>query len=378
MLSSWLSQERQDFAEATARWAKACVEPHAAEVDRTQEFSTSLWHELRDFGVFGLALPESVGGAGGSVLDNVIALEQIAQHSAVAALYPGTTSQVARTLIELGSPAVREEWVPRLAAGTDLAAWAFTESATGSDPKQLTTKARRDGSDWVLDGEKAFISFANQASVALVFAKSGENEVTAFLVDTDQPSWTVGAKAEVLAFGGTEASIVHLDGVRVPGTHVVGEIGGGFSTMLAGEAIGKVRVSAINVGVAERALHEATSYALQRPHRGTAIGEKFASIKSLLARMQGSVLAARAMLYETANWIDAGRPPGARAAALRLVTGSAAREVTSSALEVCGAYGLTKEMVVERLYREGKFFEVAQGSVQLQEVVVGNALIREQ
>jgi alkylation response protein AidB-like acyl-CoA dehydrogenase len=146
--------------------------------------------------------------------------------------------------------------------------------------------------------------------------------------------------------------------------------------MLAGEALGKLRVSAINVGVAQRALHEATAYALQRTHRGTAIGTKFAGIQSLLADMRAAVLAARALLYETARLHDDGAGISARAAALRLVTGPAARKVTSDAMQICGAYGMTRDLPVERLYREAKFYEVAQGSLELQRVIVAKDVLR--
>jgi alkylation response protein AidB-like acyl-CoA dehydrogenase len=221
-----------------------------------------------------------------------------------------------------------------------------------------------------------FISYAAEAAVALVFAVAEEKRVCAFVVDTAQPGWTVGPAAEVMAFGGTGARPVYLESVRAGAEDLIGGVGGGFDVMLAGEAVGKLRVSAINVGVAQRALHEATAYALQRTHRGTAIGAKFAGIQSLLADMRAAVLAARALLYETARLHDDGADISARAAALRLVTGPAARKVTSDAMQVCGAYGMTRDLPVERLYREAKFYEVAQGSLELQRVIVAKDVLR--
>jgi alkylation response protein AidB-like acyl-CoA dehydrogenase len=283
---------------------------------------------------------------------------------------------VAQALLAHAPEPVVARWVPRLVAGEVPAAWAFTEPQTGSDPRQLTTRARRDGDGWVLDGQKMFISYAAEAAVALVFAVAEEKRVCAFVVDTAQPGWTVGPAAEVMAFGGTGARPVFLESVRVGAEDLIGGVGGGFEVMLAGEAVGKLRVSAINVGVAQRALHEATAYALQRTHRGTAIGAKFASIQSLLADMRAAVLAARALLYETARLHDDGTDISARAAALRLVTGPAARKVTSDAMQVCGAYGMTRDLPVERLYREAKFYEVAQGSLELQRVIVAKDVLR--
>ncbi|MEV5559271.1 acyl-CoA dehydrogenase family protein [Nonomuraea wenchangensis] len=375
-LSAWLPADLEELAASTRRRALDRIAPLAAGVDRDQEFSHEMWAELREMGIFGLPLPESAGGAGGTTLEYIVALEQIAYACALAGLYPGTTVQVAQALLAGGSPEDVKEWVPRLAAGEVPAAWAFTEPGTGSDPRQLSTRARQDGSDWVLDGQKAFISYAAQSPVALVFARTSESGVTAFLVETDQPGWSVGSKVEVMAFGGTGACTVHLDGVRVPARHVVGAVDDGFTVMLAGEAFGKVRVASINVAIAQRALDEAARFANERLHRGQPIGEKFSSIQGLLAEMEASVLAARSLLYDTAQWIDLGRKPGPRAAALRLVSGRAAREVTGSALQICGAYGLTKDMVVERLYREGKFYDVAQGTAELQRVIVGKSVLR--
>lgn len=375
-VSVWFDDELLDLARSTRRWASEQLSPLAAEVDRTQEFSPTIWGHLKEMDIFGMCLPEAAGGGGGTALECIVVLEQLARASAVAALYPGTTMQVAQALVAHGRKEVSRSWVPRLVAGEAPAAWAFTEPGTGSDPLQLATKAVREGDGWLLNGEKAFISYAAQAVVALVFARTGEREVTAFLVDTAQSGWQVGEKERVMAFGGTEARSVRLHDVRVNDDHVVGSVGGGFDVMLEGEAFGKVRVSAINVGVAQRALDVATQFAVDRLHRGRSIGEKFASIQSLLADMQASVLAARALLYEVARGIDVGANLGPRAAALRLVSGRAAREVTSNALQVCGAYGMTVDMPVERLYREAKFYEVAQGSAEIQRVVVGKSLLR--
>ena len=305
-----LDQELRELAISMRKQAWRRLSPGDAELDRTQRFSPETWGDVQKLGLVGLSFAEADGGAGASPLALVVALEQVAYASAVAALYPGTTIQVTRALLDHASPALRDRWVPRLIAGDDVAAWAFTEPQTGSDPKQLTTRARRDGDGWVLDGEKAFISYAAVAAVALVFAINDSGAVCAFLVETGQPGWAPGSPLAVLAFGSAEARPVHLDGVRVGADALVGAEGDGFSVMLAGEALGKLRVAAINVGVAQRALDEATRYALQRTHRGVAIGEKFPTTRALLADMSASVLAARAALYATAARLETGSRPG--------------------------------------------------------------------
>ncbi|QTI70966.1 acyl-CoA dehydrogenase family protein [Gordonia polyisoprenivorans] len=372
---SYLEPELQELARSVRRQAWRRFAERDAELDRTQRFSPETWSDVRDLGLIGLSFPEEEGGGGAPVLAFIVALEQVAYTSAVAALYPGTTIQVARALLDHGQPAMREKWAKRLIAGDVVASWAFTEPQTGSDPKQLATRARRDGDGWVLDGAKAFISYSGVAEIALVFAVDESGASCAFLVETEQPGWQPEHAVEVLAYGAAEARPVRLDGVRVPAEGLVGALGDGFSVMLAGEALGKLRIAALNVGVTQRALDEATRYALQRTHRGTAIGDKFPTIRALLADMSASVLAARAALYDTARRLDEGAELAGAIAALRLVTARAATETTSAALQVCGAYGLSKEMAVERLYRQAKFYEVAQGSLELQRVIAGKAVL---
>ena len=371
-----LDPDLQELARSVRAQAWRALAGRAAELDRAQRFDPQVWAAVRDLGIIPLPFAEDDGGAGGSALALVVALEQVAYACASAALYPGTTIQVIRALLDHAQPAVRERWVPRLMSGDALACWAFTEPQTGSDPKQLLTRARRDGDGWTLHGQKAFVSYAAAADVALVFAVTDNGATGAFLAETDQPGWSLGEPVAVLAYGAAEARPVHLDGARVTPDGLVGEIGGGFRVMLAGEAVGKLRVAAINVGVAQRALDEATRYAVQRTHRGTPIGQRFPTVQALLADMSAAVLGARAALYDTADRVPSeGADLAGRVAALRLLTGRAATEVTSAALQVCGAYGLTRDLPLERLFREAKFYEVAQGSLELQRVLAGKAVL---
>lgn len=369
--------ELETFRREIRRQAQRTIEPLIAGIDREQRFSRDLWERLRELEMFTLPFPEDVGGAGGSFTAYLAATEEVARVGAVAALYPGTTVQVAMTLLRLGTPDVVRTWVPRLVSGAAIAAWAFTEPQTGSDPRQLSTRARPDGDSWILDGTKQFISYGPVCSVALVFARTPGDRVGAFLVDTTTPGWSTGPPAEILGMGGAEPAAVYLDGVRVPKECVVGSPRHGFEALLSGEAQGKVRAAAICVGIAQRALDEAARYALQRTHRGEPIGRKFASIQVHLADMQADVLAARALVQSAAALIETGRPVAREAAAARLIAGRAAREATGSALQVCGAYGWTREMVVERLFRESKYFEVTQGSAEIQRAIVAREVLDE-
>ncbi|GAA3513462.1 acyl-CoA dehydrogenase family protein [Aeromicrobium panaciterrae] len=354
------------------------IEDLATTVDRTQEFSPELWALLSDLGVPALAFPESQGGVGGSYLTYVTGMEEIARAGACAALYVGPTVQVAMAIARYGSPAQWRDFGAELVQGRALGAWAFTEPGTGSDPRQIRTRATRDGSDWLLEGGKMFISFADAADVALVFAKTGDDSLSAFLVDTDNDGWQPRTPIKMLAFGGMGTAPVAIDGLRLPGDALLGEEGAGFEILIDTEAEAKIRAAAICVGIGRRALEEAVRYASQREHRGRTIGDRFPTIQALIGEMSARVDAARALVHHAATAVDQGSPDVKRlAASTRIVASRMTREVSSDAMQICGAYGFSQEMVLERLYREGKFYEVGQGVIELQRIIVGKHRLSE-
>lgn len=398
---SVLAGDIQAFQADLRRRSAERIEPLIAGIDESQAFSARLWEELRATGIFGLPF-----GALGSFPAFIVATEEIARAGAIAGLYPGTTVQVAATLLRCGRAGQQERWLPALTGGTGPAAWAFTEPQTGSDPRQIATRARRAaGGDWILDGQKAFISFARQALVTLVFAQTDSGGLGAFLVPAGAPGVSHGEPVRLMSFGGGEPCAVYLDQVRLPADALVGEPGAGFGVLLAGEAEGKVRASAINVGIAQRAVDEAVSYAMTRTHRGTPIATKFPTVAARIGEMEAQVRGARAHVRAVAAELDGRAGPGdgvagpsggaagasggaagpsgggdlgAASAAVRITTGRCAREVTSDALQICGAYGWTKDLPVERLYREAKFFEVTQGVIDIQRAIVARHVLAAQ
>jgi alkylation response protein AidB-like acyl-CoA dehydrogenase len=209
-----LTEELEAYRRAVRAQAESTIGPFVKALDREQRFSREAWDALRATNIFALPFPETAGGHGGSFLAFVVATEEIAAVGATPALYPGTTVQVASTLLHYGTSSQIECWVPMLLRGDAPAAWAFTEPQTGSDPKQLLTTAVRDGDGWVLTGQKLFISLARQAAIALVFARTSDDRVGAFLVDPSSPGWSTGQPFELMAFGGVEAAPVYLDDVR--------------------------------------------------------------------------------------------------------------------------------------------------------------------
>jgi alkylation response protein AidB-like acyl-CoA dehydrogenase len=346
----------------------------ADSIDRDQVFSEALWREVFDFGLPGIPFAASLGGAGGSYSQYCEVVETFARRAAITTPYHAPAVLVASALANF-APARAAEVVPAILAGERKACWAFTEPQTGSDPKQITTRAQRVGNEWVLHGEKTFITLASLAEVALVFARTDDDRLSVILVDTHQPGWQPGPPMEFMAFGGAATGPVFLDGVVAPLDALVGELGQGFDILLEVEAAGKIRASATCVGIAQGAQELAVEYARQRTHRGESIGAKFPTIQSLLGDIGSSVDAARALTREAARRHDSGADVQRIAAAARIVSARAAREVTSNALQVFGSYGVVRGSTIERLYREGKFFEVGQGVVELQRLIVARSLL---
>ena len=349
----------------------------AAEVDRSQVFSRELWELLCDLGLPTMPFADPDAGHEGSFLAYVEAIEEVASHGAVAALYSGPTVQVASAIRNFGDADQRERWGDGLISGGLLGAWSFTEPQTGSDPQQIRTRAVREGDGWRITGAKMFTSFAPHADVALVYAKTSERRLGAFLVDTTDPGWEPGPPIKMLAFGGQGTAPVSID-LHVGEDALLGDAEAGFDIMVSTEAEAKIRASSICVGIGRRAVEEAVAYATAREHRGEPIGDKFPTIQVTLGEMEAQVAGARAMVQWAARAVDA-RDPALKkiAASTRIVCARMAREVSSLAMQVCGAYGFTHEMVLERLYREGKFYDVGQGVLELQKLIVGKHLLRE-
>ena len=367
-----------EIRDAVRRVGNEQIESLAREIDRAQEFSPELWRLLCELGVPSLPFSRENGGIRGSYEAYVAAIEEIAWYGAVAGVYSGPTVQVASAIMRYGNEYQKSRWGLDLAMSRTMGAWAFTEPQTGSDPRQIATRAERTVNGWLLTGTKMFISYAAYADVALVFARTGPDSLGAFIVDTSNPGWQPGKPIRMLAFGGQGTCPVALNDLQLPAESLLATEGAGFEIMVSTEAEGKVRAGAICVGIGRRALEESVRYATERTHRGEPIGMKFPTVQALLGEMSAHVEAARVMVQTAARAVDQASPRVKQlAASTRIICSRMAREVTSSALEICGAYGLTQDMIVERLYREGKFYEVGQGVIELQKLIVGKQCLNQ-
>jgi len=357
--------------ETTRRAARDNVRPYAAQLD-DGAWIPSVWETIRSLGIIGVAVPEEYGGLGLPYSHYLKLTTELSRASAVAGLLPALNVLIARALIRSASEDAIETYLPGLVDGTDIGCWCFTEPATGSDPRSITTRAERDGNGWRISGRKVFISHSSHASIAVVFAQL-DGRLTAFVGRIDE-GFRVGSRERLLAFNGADTGEVVLDGFRA--THIIGTEGNGFDVLLTGEAEAKLRASAILQGIAEQAVELATEYARQRTHREVPIGEKFASIQWLLAEGSSRAVTIRALVEHGAAEFDSGRGGASLPATVKLVASRTAREVTNDCLQVFGAYGVSRDHEIERLYRQAKVYEVVQGVSEINRTIIAKHLLQ--
>lgn len=356
-------------------FAAAEVAGRAAEVDERNAWPEDLWKLVHGLGVTGVPFPTAIGGGGGTYLQFVVMIEELARASPAVALLPAVNVLAARAVHLHGSSPLQARVLEGLVTGDLRACWAFTEPATGSDPKSLTTRATPVAGGWRLSGAKAFISHSSVADVAVVFART-EAGLSAFCVDTHQPGYTPGARYDLVGLRGADTGDLTLDEVFAPDDAILGGVGDGFDILLAVEAEAKVRSSAMCVGMAQAALDEAVAYAKQRLHRGTPIGDQFPTIQALVADIAVAAESARRLTYHAASRL--GAPDFSRVAAIaKLHAAASARHASSQSMQVHGAYGYTNEFPIARIYRDAKAYEMIQGAAELQRVIVARSLLRD-
>ena len=369
------TQEELNIRDTIRQFAKKEIAPLVDQIEREGKMPDDLINKIVDLKISGLPFPEQWGGAGASFVSLLLAVEEMSYVYLPAMFYSLVSSMAAYGFMSFGSDYLKEKYLTGLLTGSLTGAWAFTEPDTGSDPKQLKMKAVRDGDDWVLNGTKRFITNSSKADIAVIFATSEEG-VTAFVVETDNPGYSAGRREKFLAFDGTDNGDIVLEDARVESKNILGKVGEGFNILLGVEVFAKVASCAGNVGLARAALDLAVQYAKEKTHRGTPIGLKFQMTQWNIATMAAKVSASRAFLYSVGAKMDKGENVTGESSLLKIFTGSAAREVASDAVQVHGAYGLSKEYSVERLYREARFNEVILGTNEIQRVIAANMLLR--
>ncbi|MEO5900308.1 MAG: acyl-CoA dehydrogenase family protein [Ilumatobacteraceae bacterium] len=375
-----LTDEQHQFRSVVRQFAEDKIAPNAAELDRTAEYSWDNWKAMQSMELPGLGFSEEYGGAGASLVDQAIACEELARVCASTALSFLISKLGMLPVMNFGSDELKATYLRRVASGELQASYALSEPDAGSDVASMTTKAVRDGDDWVLDGTKCWITNAGISDLYTVFARtSGDRHtgITAFVVEA---GWGVQVdKLEhKLGIRSSPTGVIRLDGVRVPDRNRIGDVGQGFVAAMHTLDRSRPTVGAQAVGIAQGALDYAIGYLKERKTFGRPLAEN-QGLQWMVADCGMKIEAARALVYRACAMVDDGDPRGelgAAGAMAKAFASDVAMQVTTDAVQFLGGYGYTNDFPVERMMRDAKITQIYEGTNQIQRIVIAKRLLR--
>jgi alkylation response protein AidB-like acyl-CoA dehydrogenase len=374
-----LTPEQREIQALARDFAQAEIEPNASAWDRDHGFPRTLIGALGELGLMAVCVPEEYGGAGASFLSYILVLEELSRADAgVGVTVAVHTSACTLPILQFGTDAQRQRFVPALASGEKVGCFALTEAGSGSDAGALTTRADAVDGGWQLTGAKQWITNVSLGGTLIVFARTdaatrSARGVSAFIVDTEQV--TITRTEEKLGLNSSATNDIAIDSV-VDRDRLVGELHHGFRIAMATLDGGRIGIAAQAVGIAQAAFDVALQYAHERHAFGQRIAE-FQAIQHKLANMSMEIDAARLLVYRAAWLKDQGRPHTEAGAKAKLFASEMARRQTAEAIQVLGGYGYTKEFPVERYYRDAKVTEIYEGTSEIQRLVIARALLKD-
>ncbi|MFJ3190327.1 acyl-CoA dehydrogenase family protein [Streptomyces halstedii] len=373
-----LSEEQEAVRELAEDFVAREITPHVVAWDRAESVDRAIVKKLGALGFLGLTIPEEYGGSGGDHLAYCLVTEELGRgDSSVRGIVSVSLGLVAKTIASWGDEEQKRRWLPRLTAGEAVGCFALTEPGTGSDAGNLSTRAVRDGDDYVINGSKMFITNGTWADVVLLFARTGDvpghRGVSAFLVPADTPGLTRRTVHGKLGLRGQATAELVLEDVRVPAATLLGPEGKGFSLAMSALAKGRMSVAAGCVGIAQAALDAAVRYAGEREQFGRPIAG-YQLVQELISDISVDVDAARMLTWRVADLVDRGRDFATAASTAKLFASEAAVRAANNALQVFGGYGYIDEYPVGKLVRDARVMTLYEGTSQIQKLIIGRAL----
>ena len=376
-----LTAEQIAMRKLVRDFTKKEIAPRAAIIDDTDEFPRAILKKMADLGLLGLPIPEEFGGVGADYMSYMLAIEEISYASAaIGVILAVHTSVGTMPILHFGTPMQQEKYVPKLAAGELIGAFALTEPSAGSDAQSIETRAVRDGDHYILNGNKVFITNGGEADVYTVFAKTdpnlGASGVSAFIVERGMSGFVIGRKERKMGLNGSATAQLVFDDLRIPVTQRLGAEGDGFRIAMSQLDGGRIGIAAQALGIARAAFDVASSYVLQRKQFGRPIAD-FQAIQEMIADMGTSIEAAMLLTYRAASLRARNLTCTVEASMAKLYTTDVAMRVTTDAVQLLGGYGYTKEYPVERYMRDAKVTQIYEGTNQIQRIVIAKALTKE-
>ncbi|HEY0952458.1 acyl-CoA dehydrogenase family protein [Nocardioides sp.] len=371
-----LSEEQQAFRDLAREFLDREAVPHRTAWDRAESVDTAIIPKLAEIGFFGLTIPEEYGGLGGDYLTYVLGMEELGRaDSALRGIVSVSNGLVGKSILGFGSEEQKQRWLPGIADASILGCFGLTEPDTGSDAGNLSARARRDGDDWVISGQKLFITNGTWAHVALVFARTGgpgPKGVSAFLVPTDTPGFEAREIKGKLGLRGQATAELFLSDVRVPADALLGEEGQGFKIAMTTLDKGRVSVAAGCVGIVQGCLEIAREYAVTRTQFGRPLAS-FQLVQELISDLSVDADAARLLVWRCADLIDRGEPFGTAASKAKLYASEAAVRAAGNAIQVYGGAGYVDEHPAEKYLRDARVMTLYEGTSQIQKLLIGRA-----
>jgi len=365
-----------------SRFVRERLVPNESEVADTDEIPAKLVAEMREIGLFGLSIPEAYGGLALTMEEEALVAFEIAHTSPAFRSLIGTNNGIGSQGIVIdGTEEQKQRYLPRLAAGDIIGSFALTEPGAGSDAASLRTSAVRDGDDYVLNGTKRYITNAPEASIFTVMArtdaeKRGAGAISAFIVEKGTPGLSLGKIDRKMGQKGAHTCDVIFENCRVPAGNLIGgKEGVGFKTAMKVLDKGRLHISAVCVGAAERMLEDALRYAMDRQQFGKPISE-FQLVQAMLADCRTEIYAARCMVLDAARRRDAGEDVSTEASCCKLFASEMCGRVADRCVQIHGGAGYVSEYAIERFYRDVRLFRIYEGTSQIQQLVIARNMIK--
>ncbi|MFC0270034.1 acyl-CoA dehydrogenase family protein [Metabacillus herbersteinensis] len=373
-----LSQEQKLLQKTIREFAVAEVQPGAEERDKTKEFPKEIFHSLGELGVLGLPFSEEYGGAGSDTISFAIVVEELSKACGSTGItYSAHISLGGAPIALFGTEDQKQKYLPAICSGQSLGAFGLTEPNAGSDAGGTLTEALIENGDYVINGNKCFItnaSYAKFLALTAITGRTGDHkEISAIIVPTDSKGFTVIDNYDKMGLNASNTTELILDNVRVSTDNLLGEKGNGFKQFLITLDGGRIGIGAMAVGIAQAAFERALSYANERTQFGRNLA-KFQAIQFKLADMALKIELARNMVYKAAWLKDQGKPFTKEAAMCKLFASEICTEVTNQAIQIHGGYGYMKEYHVERFLRDAKLLEIGEGTSEVQRMVIARKI----
>lgn len=368
------------FRQMIREFAEKEVKPLAAEIDEQERFPEESVRKMAELGLFGIPLPVEYGGAGGDNIMYSIAVEELSRVCATTGVVLSAhTSLCLAPIFENGTEEQKNKYLPKLASGEWLGAFGLTEPNAGTDASAQQTTAVLEGDEWVLNGNKIFITNAGHAHVYVIFAmtdKSLKNKgISAFIVEAGTPGFEIGKKELKMGIRGSATAELIFSDCRIPKGNLLGKVGGGFAIAMKTLDGGRIGIASQALGIAQGALDETVKYTMERKQFGKSLSQ-FQNTQFQMADLKTRVEAARLLVRSAAFKKDSKVPYSPDAAMAKLFAAETAMEVTTKAVQFHGGYGYTREYPVERMMRDAKITEIYEGTSEVQRMVIAAAMFK--